>query len=77
MVRAANLPFCGFVFALGVVVLALRSSGFGGLVDKITPDRANFVGLLAAAAIAAMLANLVNNLPATLMLVPSSRTRPV
>lgn len=70
LVRAANLPFCGFVFALGVVVLALRSSGFGGLVDKITPDRANFVGLLAAAAIAAMLANLVNNLPATLMLVP-------
>ena len=70
MVRAANLPFCGFVFALGVVALALRSSGFGGLVDKITPDRANFVGLLAAAAIAAMLANLVNNLPATLMLVP-------
>jgi arsenical pump membrane protein len=58
------------VFALGVVVLALRSSGFGSLVDKITPVRADFVGLLAAAAIAAMLANLVNNLPATLMLVP-------
>lgn len=70
LLRAANLPFCGFVFALGIVVLAVRSSGFGSLVARLVPGRADIVGLLAAAALAAVLANLLNNLPATLMLVP-------
>jgi arsenical pump membrane protein len=70
LLRAANLPFCAFVFALGIVVLAVRSSGFGGLVAGLVPGRPDLVGLLAAAALAAVLANLLNNLPATLMLVP-------
>ncbi len=68
--RAANLPFCGFVFALGIVVLAVRSGEVGTAVDRLVPHRAGLVGLLAAAVLAAVLANLVNNLPATLMLVP-------
>ena len=70
LLRAANLPFCAFVFALGIVVLAVRSSGFGNLVARLVPGRPDPVGLLVAAVLAAVLANLLNNLPATLMLVP-------
>jgi arsenical pump membrane protein len=70
LVRAANPAFCAFVFALGVVVLAVRSGGVGAVVDWLVPDRAGLAGLLAAALLAAALANLLNNLPATLMLVP-------
>jgi arsenical pump membrane protein len=70
LLRAANLPFCGFVFALGVVVLAVRAGPVGAAVRGLVPARADFAGLLAAAVLAAVLANLVNNLPATLMLAP-------
>jgi arsenical pump membrane protein len=67
---AANAPFCAFVFALAIVVLAVRDSAFGAWVDRLVPDRSDFVGLLLIAVLAAILANLLNNLPATLMLVP-------
>ena len=70
LVRAANLPFCAFVFGLGIVVLAVRRGGVGALVDRLVPDRGDLAGLLATAVVAAVLANLVNNLPATLMLTP-------
>jgi arsenical pump membrane protein len=70
LLRAANLPFCGFVFALAVVVLAVRSGPVGDAVRALVPARADFAGLLTAAALAAVLANLLNNLPATLMVVP-------
>jgi arsenical pump membrane protein len=70
LLRAANLPFCAFVFALGVVVLAVRSTAVGTLVSRLVPGPAGAVGLLTAVLVAAVLANLHNNLPATLMLVP-------
>ena len=70
LVRAANLPFCAFVFALGIIVLAVRSGGVGAVVDRLVPARGGLAGLLAVAVLAAVLANLVNNLPATLMLTP-------
>ena len=70
LLRAANLPFCGFVFALGVVVLAVRAGPVGTAVRALVPVRDDFAGLLTAAVLAAALANLVNNLPATLMLAP-------
>ncbi|GIJ71034.1 arsenic transporter [Virgisporangium ochraceum] len=70
LVRAANLPFCAFVFALGVVVLAVRTGPVGSFVGRFVPDGGGLVAMLAVAVLAAVLANLVNNLPATLMLVP-------
>jgi arsenical pump membrane protein len=70
LLRAANLPFCAFVFALGVVVLAVRAGPVGDAVQALVPARADIAGLLAAAGLAAVLANLLNNLPATLMLAP-------
>jgi len=70
LIKAANPGFCLFVFALGVVVLAVRHGGFGVLVERLAPQRADLLGLLAMSVLAAVLANLLNNLPATLMLLP-------
>ena len=70
LLRAANPAFCGFVFALGIVVLAVRAGPVGTAVSALVPPRADLPGLLAAAALAALAANLLNNLPATLMLAP-------
>jgi arsenical pump membrane protein len=70
LLRAANLPFCGFVFALGIVVLAVRSGEVGAVIDRLVPDQSGLIGLLGAAVLAAVVANLFNNLAATLMLVP-------
>jgi arsenical pump membrane protein len=37
LLRAASLPFCAFVFALGVVVLAVRSTAIGTMVSRLVP----------------------------------------
>jgi arsenical pump membrane protein len=71
LVREANPAFCAFVFALGVVVLAVREHGLDRLVHALIPANDGLLGLLAVAALAAVLANLLNNLPATLVLVPA------
>jgi arsenical pump membrane protein len=71
MVQEANPAFCAFVFGLGIVVLAVRRHGLGTLVDALAPRQASLWGLLAAAVLAAVLANLLNNLPATLVLIPA------
>ena len=76
LVREANPAFCAFVFALGVVVLAVREHGLDRLADALVPSHAGLPELLAAAALAAVLANLLNNLPATLVLVPAVASSP-
>ncbi|GAB7042700.1 ArsB/NhaD family transporter [Catenuloplanes niger JCM 9533] len=76
LLRAVHPAFLLFVPALGVVVLAVRDSGFGALVGHLVPEQATLPGLLAAATLAAVLANLLNNLPATLMLVPLTAGNP-
>jgi arsenical pump membrane protein len=70
LILASNPMFCAFVFALGIVVLAVRDTGLGHLVAQLAPSTPTFVGLFGAAVLAAVLANLLNNLPATLLLVP-------
>jgi arsenical pump membrane protein len=70
LVRAADLPFAAFVLGLAVVVLAVLDNGVAGALVHVLPLGASLVSLLAAAAIAAVLANLLNNLPATLALLP-------
>jgi arsenical pump membrane protein len=75
-VMAANPAFCAFVLALGVVVLAVSRSGFGDLVDRLAPHGDGWWALLAMAVLGAVLANLLNNLPATLMLLPLAAHSP-
>ncbi|GAB1646500.1 ArsB/NhaD family transporter [Krasilnikovia sp. MM14-A1259] len=71
LLREANPAFCVFVFALAVVVLAVRRHGLDQVVTVLAPHEASLAGMLAAAGLAALLANLINNLPATLVLVPA------
>jgi arsenical pump membrane protein len=66
--RAAALPFLAFVAALGVVVRGVSDAGLGRLV----PAGGGLWSLLAVAALAALLANLANNLPAILLLLPAA-----
>ncbi|MEJ2861950.1 ArsB/NhaD family transporter [Actinomycetospora flava] len=68
LVGAAAPLFCLFVLALGVVVAAVTDRGLGALVAALLPDGTSFAALLGLAAVAAVLANVVNNLPATLIL---------
>ncbi|MEQ3552395.1 SLC13 family permease [Pseudonocardia nematodicida] len=68
LVAAASPGFCLFVAALGVVVAGLSGQGLAGWLGALLPDTPDLAGLLLTAAIAAVLANLVNNLPATLVL---------
>ncbi|OKI06305.1 transporter [Streptomyces sp. CB02923] len=70
IVRAANPLFCLFVLALGVVVEAVVANGLGGAVDRLLPEGASLPALLGVAAFAAVLANVINNLPAVLALLP-------
>jgi arsenical pump membrane protein len=70
VVRAASPGFVAFVLGLGVIVAAAARHGLGDAVEALMPAGHALPGLLAVAALAAVLANLVNNLPATLLLVP-------
>ncbi|MER8231417.1 SLC13 family permease [Streptomyces sp. NPDC094049] len=70
LARSAALPFLAFVLALGVVVRAVVDNGLGALLDHVLPDGTSLPALLGIAVVAAVLANLINNLPATLALVP-------
>ncbi|HET6257867.1 MAG TPA: SLC13 family permease [Pseudonocardia sp.] len=66
----ANPGFCVFVVALGVVVDAVTRHGLGSTLVGILPDGDQLLILLVLAFVAAGLANIVNNLPATLVLLP-------
>ncbi|MGH2873658.1 MAG: SLC13 family permease [Solirubrobacteraceae bacterium] len=66
---AAEPAFLVFVLGLGVVVAAAGAHGLSSVVDSLLPHGGSFPALLAVAAVSALLANLVNNLPATLIVV--------
>jgi arsenical pump membrane protein len=68
IVRAAAIPFLLFVLGLGLVVQALVGNGLGAAIARVLPHGSSLPALLAIAAIAAAVANLVNNLPAVLVL---------
>jgi arsenical pump membrane protein len=68
---ALDLPFLVFIFALGVVVAAVSAHGLQSALDRIVPDGSSLLALLAIAFLAAVVANVVNNLPAVLLLLPA------
>ncbi|WP_330173466.1 arsenic transporter [Streptomyces sp. NBC_01498] len=70
LVRAASPLFCLFVLALGIVVKAVVDNGLDTGIDRILPAGDSLTTLLVIAAVAALLANLINNLPAILALLP-------
>ena len=70
IVRAAAVPFLAFVLALGIVVRAVTSNGLAAALGHLVPGGTGLPALLAIAALAAVLANVINNLPAVLVLLP-------
>ncbi|MGC8626707.1 MAG: ArsB/NhaD family transporter [Acidimicrobiales bacterium] len=67
-----DVPFLAFVLSLGLIVKAVSSHGLGALVASVFPGGGSFASLLAMASLAALLANLINNLPAVLLLLPAA-----
>jgi arsenical pump membrane protein len=70
LVRAAEPGFLLFVLGLGIIVQAASANGLESAVRAVLPTGASLPELLAIAGLSAVFANLVNNLPATLMLIP-------
>jgi arsenical pump membrane protein len=68
--RAAEPGFLVFVLGLGVIVATVSDRGVADAIDALVPGGEGLPALLCVALLGAVAANLVNNLPATLMLVP-------
>jgi arsenical pump membrane protein len=68
--RAAEPKFLVFVLGLGIVVYAASEHGLSGAVDTLLPRGEGLPALMGVAAISAVAANLLNNLPATLIILP-------
>jgi arsenical pump membrane protein len=69
-IAEANPSFCVFVLALAVVVDGVARHGLATALAHALPSGQSLITLLAIAFLAAALAAVVNNLPATLMLLP-------
>ncbi len=70
LVRAANPLFLAFVLALGVIVVGVLDNGLSDVLGAVVPAGSSWPALLGIAVVAALLANLLNNLPAVLALLP-------
>ena len=73
----ASPGFCAFVLSLGVLVAGVLSHGADRALRHVLPSGTGLLALLGLALVAAVLANLVNNLPTTLALVPLVAAHPV
>ena len=67
---AIDVPFLAFVLCLGVVVDSLMRHGLDDFMRAVLPTGTTLPALLGVAAVAAVLSNVVNNLPAVLVLLP-------
>lgn len=70
LIGSASLGFCGFVLCLGILVTGVLGHGVQAGLGRLIPSGTGLVALLTLAFLAALLANLVNNLPTTLALLP-------
>jgi arsenical pump membrane protein len=70
IVAAVDAPFLAFVLCLGVVVKAVMLHGLDDTMRDVLPHGDTLPALLGIAAVAAVLSNVVNNLPAVLVLLP-------
>jgi arsenical pump membrane protein len=70
MLAAADVPFLVFVLCLGVVVNAVVLHGLDDAMRDILPTGDGLAALMVIAVVAAVLSNVVNNLPAVLVLLP-------
>ncbi|MGC0364569.1 arsenical pump membrane protein [Rhodococcus sp. 27YEA15] len=68
LLHAADLRFCAFVLALSVLVTAVTDGPIGDKITDLLPTDTGYLALLFVAVAAAVASNLVNNLPATLLM---------
>lgn len=76
IVYSVDVWFCAFVLVLGVVVAGVANGPIGDWIAARLPTGTSFAALLAMAVVAAVAANLVNNLPATLLLLAALGPHP-
>ena len=74
MIYAADLWFCAFVLVLGIIVAGVANGPVGEWIAQILPGDTSYSSLLFVAAVAAVASNLVNNLPATLLMIAALGT---
>jgi arsenical pump membrane protein len=74
VITLTAIEFVFFVVALSLVVAAAQHDGLGDAVAHLVPDGSSFAALLGIAVVGAVLANVVNNLPATLILLAAIPT---
>jgi arsenical pump membrane protein len=72
VVRAVDLPLLGFVLGLALIVRAVGAHGGADLASDLLPGGDDVLALLGATVVAAVLANLLNNVPAVLLLLPAA-----
>ncbi|AZI58070.1 arsenic transporter [Nakamurella antarctica] len=69
LLREINVPFIAFVACLAIVVAGATSHGIESALAALLPSGTSWWSLVMIAGLAAALSNVVNNLPATLLLV--------
>jgi arsenical pump membrane protein len=72
LLDAANLPLAAFVLAWAVVVVLLAGTRAGDGIDRLVPSGSGLVALLGTALVGMVAANVVNNMPAALLLLPAA-----
>ncbi|HEY2271626.1 MAG TPA: SLC13 family permease [Jatrophihabitantaceae bacterium] len=77
LAQEASPGFCLFVLALAIIVDGVTRHGLGHELQQLVPDGSGLPALFAVTFLSAVLANLVNNLPATLALVPLVTGQPL
>lgn len=77
-VKAVDVPFLLFILGLAIVVRGVTDNGLGSWITAIVPNSSGLLGLLVFAFMAAALSNVVNNVPALLILLaPAAEVGPV
>jgi len=71
-IKAIDFPLIAFVLGLSLIVVALADAGLSDVVDDILPQGTGLLALLGATFLAALLANVLNNVPALLVLLPAA-----
>ncbi|MCD9197419.1 SLC13 family permease [Aeromicrobium wangtongii] len=72
LLDAANLPLAAVILAWAFAVAWLESTPWGDRVTEALPSGTGLGALLVFALVAMVVANLINNLPATLLLLPAA-----
>jgi arsenical pump membrane protein len=77
MVNETSPGFVFFVLALGVIFQGVNAGGVHDALARLVPDGTDLPALIGLALLGGLLANLLNNLPATLALLPLVAASPL